>query len=104
MTRPKPNEIEGRYWEYDVKLEMWITKPTQETLEENDTRHKDRETIEFQAAYTIFDKYRRSKNLDHTDLRNLVSSAQRISTERIAKGKIPNLDFLTQEVGKHLKA
>ncbi len=102
-TKPKPEEIEGRYWEYDKKLEMWMTWPDEKTLTENAERHAARETIEFQAAFIIFDKYRRSMELDHTDLKKLVSNSQHISSERRAKGKVPNLDFLTQEVGKQLK-
>lgn len=60
-------------------------------------------SIEWQAAYTIHEKYKRSMDLDHFDLRKLEYASNFISETRKDNGKLPNMDFLTQEVGKFLK-
>lgn len=60
-------------------------------------------SVEFQAAYTIWEKYKRSLELGVKDLHRLEVVSYYLSEERKQKGKIPNVDFLTQEVGKFLK-
>ncbi len=60
-------------------------------------------SIEFQAAHTIWEKYKRSLELSHKELRRLEFVSHFLSEERKVKGKVPNVDFLTQEVGKFLK-
>ena len=58
---------------------------------------------EFQAAYTIFEKYKRSMDLDISNLRKLDCASYIISRRREEVGKNASLGFLLQEVGKYLK-
>lgn len=60
-------------------------------------------TNEWIAAYTVYEKYKRSMELEHKDLVVLRKQSMVISAIRRSNDKDPNLDYLTQEIGKFLK-
>lgn len=59
----------------------------------------ERGTMEFQAAYIIYDKYKRTQVLDLNDLHRRSKS---IAIARRQK-KEPNLDYLTQALSEYVK-
>jgi len=60
-------------------------------------------SLEFQAAFVVFDKHKRKLNLSNKDLHNLAIQALSISEARKQNNKTPNLDYLVQELGKQFK-
>jgi hypothetical protein len=60
-------------------------------------------TIEFIAAYTIWEKYKRSMELQILDLKKLEMVSFYISQDRKNNNKNPNLDFLIQQIQEYLK-
>ena len=62
-----------------------------------------RNSIEFQAAHTIWEKYKRSSSLTFGDFKALQVLSYSISEVRKRNNKKVNLDLLIQELGKTLK-
>ena len=60
-------------------------------------------TVEFQAAYVVYEKNKRSMGLKHGDLIILELVSYYISKDRKESGKNVNVNFLIQEVGNWLK-
>lgn len=60
-------------------------------------------SIDFQAAYTVYDKNKRLMDLDHRDLLRLELVSYYLSESRKESGKLPNVDYLVQEVGNWLR-
>lgn len=60
-------------------------------------------SLEFQAAFTVFDKHKRKNNLSKEDLHLLGEEALKFSEERKQNGKTPNLDYLIQKLGEKFK-
>jgi hypothetical protein len=88
-------------WVEEWKSKVW--QPTEETLQKVRDKWVLMGSMEYQAAYTIWSKYKREKELTNKHLQELVQHSLFLSDERKAKGKTPNKDFLTQEIGKYLK-
>lgn len=66
--------------------------------------HEWNSSIEGQAAYTIFEKYKRKYDFQLEDLRILNLSSWCISQIRRMEGKVPNINYLEQklvEIVKH---
>jgi hypothetical protein len=88
-------------WSDQWKCNIW--QPAEESLEKVREKWELMGSMEYQAAYTIWLKYKREKELTNKHLQELVKHSLFLSDERKAKGKTPNKDFLTQEIGKYLK-
>jgi hypothetical protein len=80
-----------------------VLTPNEETLKIIRDKWALMGSMEYQAASTIWSKYKREKELTNDHLQELVKHSLFLSEERKAKGKTPNKDFLTQEIGKYLK-
>ncbi len=60
-------------------------------------------TMEWKAAITIHDKYRRKYDLGHEDLISLRKFAESLSESRKEQGKPLNKDFLIQHLSAEVK-
>lgn len=60
-------------------------------------------SIEGQAAYTIFEKYKRSYNFQIEDLKRLNLCSWCISQVRKMEGKTPNISYLEQKLVELIK-
>jgi peroxiredoxin len=88
-------------WSDQWKCNIWT--PNDITFEIIRDKWQKMGSVEYQAAYTVWSKYKRWKELTGEHLRQLVRHSFILSDERKVKGKVPNKDFLTQEIGKYLK-
>lgn len=76
-----------------------ILKPSKEDRENVKRFHDYLKSIEGQAVHIIYNKYKRTHELDLGLLKNVVLA---ISEER-KKKKEPNVDFLTQKLSEFVK-
>lgn len=77
---------------YSLRIQMDLEK-------EMEQLERDRETIEFQAAYIIYEKYKRTHDLN---LNNLFRRSKVLAETRRQK-KEPNVDYLTQALSDYVK-
>lgn len=59
--------------------------------------------MEWKAAYTVYNKYRRKENLNHQDLIDLRTFSESVVESRALENKPIKLDFLIQKVSAELK-
>jgi hypothetical protein len=60
-------------------------------------------SMEWKAAYTVYNKYRRKENLNQQDLRDLTVFSESVAESRALENKPIKLDFLVQKVSSELK-
>jgi hypothetical protein len=60
-------------------------------------------TVQAYCAYTIYDKYKVKLNLKHENLLDLLSYGCLCVIEREQQGKVPNKDYLMQQISKYCK-
>lgn len=88
-------------------IEYWVVKgqkykiiyPDDETRKIVSNIHEFNQSIEGQAVHIIYEKYKRTHNLEYSLMKRLVKI---ISDERRPK-KEPNVDFLTQKLSEFVR-
>ena len=77
--------------------------PNNNMKEHLDKLSEYRNSIQFQSSHIIYEKYKRSLNLNIDDFKQLEMVAYDCTKTRLEKGKTPNIDFLNQELSKFIK-
>lgn len=89
--------------EYNNNFKCWCLTPEESHIDYLKKFRNYMGSVEWQSAHIIHEKYKRSMDLNHFDLKRLQYASHIISEKRKENDKLPNVDFLTQEVGKFLK-
>lgn len=88
---------------YNEEFKTMCFKPNHKMVAKINDLHEYRETIEFQSSHIIYEKYKRKYNLDCKHFREMEMIAYDISKARKERGKVPNIDYLNQELSKFIK-